>query len=180
MKIACLLADGFEDIEALGTSALLRRAGYQVDFFSVNGNDKVTGSYKTVVTDLLMMNSLLPHEYDALFIPGGRAAYFLRENEEVRKIVREFHKLNKWLFSICAGPTVFGLLGLLENKKYISFPGTEKEMGEQAIRVEKKAVSDGKIITGKSAGAVYDFVFEIVKNVEGEEALENLKKRMYY
>jgi putative intracellular protease/amidase len=53
-------------------------------------------------------------------------------------------------------------------------------MGEQAIRVEKKAVSDGKIVTGKSAGAVYDFVFEIVKNVEGEEALENLKKRMYY
>ena len=52
MRFACLLADGFEDIEALGTSALLRRAGFEIDFISVYNEKNVKGSYQTVVTDL--------------------------------------------------------------------------------------------------------------------------------
>ena len=179
MKIACLLADGFEDIEALGTSALLRRAGYEVDFYSVNNKDEVQGSYKTVVTQVRKMKDLKAQNYDGLFIPGGRAAFTLREDKDVKHIVQKFADLDKWMLSICAAPTVYGMMGLLDNKKYISFPGTEKDMNK-AIRIEEKAVSDGKFITGKSAGAIYEFVFEIIKTIEGEAAVDALKKKLYY
>jgi len=179
MNFACLLADGFEDIEALGTSALLRRAGFTVDFFSVYNKDEVKGSYQTVVTNLKKMKNLSVTDYDGLFIPGGRAAFGLRENIEVKEIVKKFHDAGKWMLAICAAPTVFGMMGLLDNKKYISFPGTEKEMGK-AIRVEKKAVTDGLFITGKSAGAVYEFVFEIIKTINGEQALETFKQNLKY
>jgi 4-methyl-5(b-hydroxyethyl)-thiazole monophosphate biosynthesis len=70
-------------------------------------------------------------------------------------------------------------MGIMDNKKYISYPGTEREMGK-AIRVDEKAVSDGKFITGKSAGAVYEFVFEIIKRINGEAALEKFKHNLYY
>jgi len=179
MKFACLLADGFEDVEALGTSALLRRAGFTVDFFSVHNKEVVEGSYHTAVTNLKMMKNLSASDYDGIFIPGGRAAYSLRENEEVKKQVNDFHEAKKWMTAICAAPTVFGMMGLLDNKKYISFPGTEKEMGK-AIRVEKKAVTDGLFITGKSAGAIYEFVFEIIKTINGEQALEIYKQNLKY
>ncbi|MDD4069301.1 MAG: DJ-1/PfpI family protein, partial [Candidatus Izemoplasmatales bacterium] len=76
-------------------------------------------------------------------------------------------------------PTVFGLTGIMDGVKYISFPGTEREMGK-AIRVEQKAVSDGKFITAKSAGAIYDFVFEIIKTINGEKALEEFKDKLYF
>jgi len=179
MRIACLLADGFEDIEALGTSALLRRAGYEVDFYSVYNKNEVEGSYHTVVTQVRKMKDLKAQNYDGLFIPGGRAAFTLREDKDVKNIVRKFADLDKWMLSICAAPTVYGMMGLLDNKKYISFPGTEKDM-YKAIRIEEKAVSDGKFITGKSAGAIYEFVFEIIKTIEGEDAVDALKKKLYY
>ncbi|MDT8336636.1 MAG: DJ-1/PfpI family protein [Candidatus Izemoplasmatales bacterium] len=179
MRFACLLADGFEDIEALGTSALLRRAGFEVDFIGVYNNDKVEGSYHTVVTDLKKIKNLEVDNYDGIFLPGGRAAYALRENEVVKKVVSDFYNHNKWMLAICAAPTVYGLMGLLDNKKYISFPGTEKEMGK-AIRVDVKAVSDGRFITARSAGAVYDFAFEIIKTINGEAALEKFKKNLYF
>jgi 4-methyl-5(b-hydroxyethyl)-thiazole monophosphate biosynthesis len=83
------------------------------------------------------------------------------------------------MLAICAAPTVYGLLGIMDNKKYISFPGTEGEMNK-AIRVEQKAVSDGKFITGKSAGAIYEFVFEIIKTIKGEEALSSFKQNLKY
>jgi putative intracellular protease/amidase len=179
MRIACLLADGFEDIEALGTSALLRRAGYEVDFYSVYNKDEVEGFYHTVVTKVRKMKDLKAQNYDGLFIPGGRAAFTLREDKDVKNIVRKFSDLDKWMLSICAAPTIYGMMGLLDNKKYISFPGTEKDMNK-AIRIEEKAVSDGKFITGKSAGAIYEFVFEIIKTIEGEDAVDALKKKLYY
>lgn len=91
MKFACLLADGFEDIEALGTSALLRRAGFEIDFVSVYNNKTVKGSFQTVVTDLKKMKNLVVDNYDGLFLPGGKAAFLLRENETVKKVVKDFY-----------------------------------------------------------------------------------------
>ena len=67
----------------------------------------------------------------------------------------------------------------MDGLKYISYPGTEKQMGK-AIRVEEKAVSDGKFITGKSAGSVYDFVFEIIRRINGEKALQDFKENIKY
>ncbi|QLY40327.1 DJ-1/PfpI family protein [Hujiaoplasma nucleasis] len=179
MKLACLLADGFEDVEALATSALLRRAKFTVDFYSVYNQEKVTGAYHTVVTDLLKIKDLNPDDYDGLLIPGGRAAFKIRDEQSVKDIARAFHQKDKWMFAICAAPTVFGLLGLLDGKKYISFPGTEKEMG-QAIRVNEKAVRDEQFITGRSAGSVYDFVFKIIETIQGPDALQKFKENIVY
>lgn len=179
MKIACLLADGFEDVEALATSALLRRAGFTVDFYSVYNKKVVTGSYLTKVTDVLPMKTLKTSEYDGLFIPGGKAAFTIRDEASVQMVAKAFNDQAKWMLAICAAPTVYGLMGLLDGKKYISFPGTEPDMGE-AIRVNEKAVRDGRFITGRSAGAVYEFVFEIVKATLGEEALKKLQESLVY
>ena len=179
MRLACLLADGFEDVEALATSALLRRAGFEVVFYSVFNKEKVTGAYKTVVTDLLPMKKLEPAMFDALFIPGGRAAFGLREDETVKEVVDDFNKRNKWMLAICAGPTVFGMMGIMDGLHYVSFPGTQEDMG-QAIWLDKKATSDGRFITGRSAGSVYEFVFEIIKVIQGQDALIKFKENIVY
>jgi putative intracellular protease/amidase len=179
MKLACLLADGFEDVEALGTAALLRRAGITVDFYSVHNHLHVHGAYHTVVTNIQKMNDLMVNDYDGLLIPGGKAAFKIRHEAPVKDLVKKFNDQEKWMLAICAAPTVFGLMGIMDGKKYTSYPGTEADMN-QAIRLDQKAVRDGRFITGRSAGSVYDFVFEIVKALLGEEALKKLKENIVY
>lgn len=179
VKIACLLLDGFEDMEALGTTAVLRRAGIKVDFVSVDGVPYVKGVYNTFVKPDIMMTNFDHNAYDGLFIPGGRAAFLLRENKKVLQLIKDFHACGKYLMAICAGPTVLAFAGVMEGKKYISFPGTEAEM-RGAVRIEKQTVSDGKIITAIGAGAVYEFALEIVRNTLGDAKASELAKNIFY
>ncbi len=180
MKFLCIIADGFEDMEALGTIALLRRAGIEVDIASVFNKKTVIGSKGIKVIPDLLMKKADESNYDGLFIPGGGHAFILRETESVRELVSKFYENKKWLMAICAAPTVFGMMGIMDNRKYISFPGTEKEMGKAIRMNDLKVVRDGIFITARSVGAVYDFVFEIIRTVINEKAVEKLKKNVVY
>ncbi len=179
MKFACLLADGFEDIEALGTTALLRRAGIGVDFVSVFAKPTIRGSFGTEVTADVMMPKLKVADYDGLFVPGGRASFTLRETASVLEVVRAFHKANKYLMAICAGPTILAAAGVMSGRKYVCFPGTESDMRD-AVYVPQMAVTDDTIITAIGAGAVYEFALAIIKVALGEAKAKDLAKRILY
>lgn len=180
MTFACLLSDGFEDMEALATVDLLKRAGIEIDLVSVFNKKTATGSYGTRVVCDKAMKKVKVEDYDGLFIPGGAHASVLREEASVKALVSTFYEQKKWLMAICAAPTVFGKMGIMNNRRYISFPGTEKEM-QKAIRMnDQPVVRDGLFITARSVGVVYDFVFEIVRTVFNEKAVEKLKKNIIY
>ena len=180
MKFLCIIADGFEDMEALGTIALLRRAGIEIDIASVFNKKEVTGSKGIKIIPDLPMKKVDQSIYDGLFIPGGGHAFILRETESVKALVAKFYENKKWLMAICAAPTVLGMMGMMDSRRYISFPGTEKDM-KKAIRMnDLKVVRDGIFITARSVGVVYDFVFEILRTVFNEEAVDKLKKNMVY
>jgi len=179
MKIACLLSDGFEDIEALGTIALLRRSGIVCDLVHVFNKISVTGSFGTEVITTLPIKKVNVADYDGVFIPGGRQASVLRETKVALDLVKAFHESSKWLMAICAGPTVLGVQGILDNVKYTSFPGTESYM-PKGIRQSSKAVRDGFIITGIGAGAVYEFAFLIIESLLGKPTRDEIVKRIQY
>jgi len=179
MRFACLLADGFEDIEALGSVAILRRSGIEVDLVGVLNKKTAIGSFQTEVVLDVMLEKLDPAAYDGILIPGGRQAAILRENQNVLDLVSLFARNGKWLMAICAGPTVFGVLGLLDGRHYVSFPGTEVFM-QGGIRENKPVVTDGRIITAIGAGAVTEFALEIVKNVIGAEKSAEIRKRIQF
>jgi len=179
MKLACLLSNGFEDLEAIGTIALLRRSGITCDIVSVFNKKEIVGSHQTKVIADVMMKKVNPKEYDGIFIPGGGHSYTLLETVEVIKLVSEFNDLGKWMFAICAAPAVFGVAGLLDGKKYTSFPTTEKYI-PAGIRMKEKAVRDGRFITGRGAGAVYEFAFLIIETLLGKEKRREIEKRTQY
>ncbi len=180
LKFACLLSEGFEDTEALATVNLLRRTEIEIDLVSVFNKKTVTGSKGTTVIPDKMMKKILVTDYDGLLIPGGGHSFVLRDTESVKKLVLQFYEHKKWLMAICAAPTIFGRLGIMDGRNYISFPGTEKDMGK-AIRLNsEKSVRDGLFITAKSAGTVYEFVFKIVETVLNKKAVEKLQKQIYY
>ena len=179
MKIACFLADGFEDIEALGTTAILRRSGMTVDYISVLNQTVQTGSFGTRVLTDKMMKDLIVDYYDALLIPGGRQASYLRSDKTVLSIVKSFKDKDKWLFAICAGPTVLGILGYLDGVKYTSFPTTEEFM-PKGIKVNQAAVWSDKIVTGAGAGAVTEFALKIIEAIYGIEKANQIQERILF
>ncbi len=179
MKFACLISDGFEDAEAILTVDLLKRAGIIIDYVSVFNAKKVKGAYNTTVIADVMMKDITENDYDGILIPGGRHSFIINKEKSVQDLVKSFYEQDKWMMSLCAGPTVFGAMGILDEKKYISFPGTENLM-HNAKRVNKQVVKDGKFITAIALGAGFEFAFEIIETVLGKEALDTVKQRIYY
>ena len=87
MKVLCILTNGFEEIEAIGSIAILRRGGIDLDIFSLH-NASSTGRYGVTIADLNNINNLLLDKYDALLIPGGPQYAELEANEYFLNIIK--------------------------------------------------------------------------------------------
>ena len=181
LKGIILFADYFEDVEGLGTLALLRRAKLSVTSVSVMSTLHITTQYGMSIETDQMLNNIDPNEYDFLVIPGGKAVgATLRNDERVLNLISSFVQKQKLVAAICAAPSLLGQLSLLDRKNFTCFPGFEQYMLNGAYRPEKKAVTDGKIVTARSAGAIYEFVYEILQVLKGKEEADHLLQNIVF
>ena len=91
-------------------------------------------------------------EYEAVLMPGGRAPEYLRNDARVIKIVKEFHKSDKYIFAICHGVQILVTAGLVDQKNIACYEHVKFEVeacGGNYITPDE-AVQDGKIVTGKT------------------------------
>ncbi len=177
MKILAIITDGFEELEAVGTIALLRRAKLDVDIACID-KTQATGRYGMILTDLIDWNDVHIEDYDLLLIPGGPEYIEEEKNPRFLSIVKSFFTHNKYIAAICAGPTILGHLGLLKGKKYTCFTSMNEDF--QGEYLDQYVVRDDKLITGRSCAASIDFALEIIATLLGEKALEEIKEEIYY
>lgn len=181
--IYCFLADGFEEIEALGTVDILRRAGLEVVTVSVTGNKTVMGAHNIPVVADKMADEVRGNVFDNIsgaIYPGGMpGAETLSSGEcTLPNEVAEFCAQNNIIIgAICAAPLVLGRLGLLEGKEATCYPGFEDELKGGKISGRRVAV-DGKFVTGRGPGCTVDFALELVKAYKGDELANDIRKSM--
>lgn len=179
MKTIVFLADGFEECEALIVVDILRRAGIEVIMTSIMGRKEVLSSRKIAVLADDLLEDVSFDDADMVILPGGRRGMEnLLADAIVREKCLEFSK-NKYIAAICASPTIFAELGLLDGKKATCHPDFEDRLPEGVATGEKVTVS-GNIITGQALGATFEFAFEIVRTLLGEEPVEKIKKAICY
>lgn len=166
-KVALFLADGFEEIEALGTVDILRRAEIDIVTVSITENTIVTGAHNIPVTADKKFNDIDFTNFDMLILPGGMpGAKHLNEHEALKKLITDFNTKGKLISAICAAPMVLGGLGILDGKRATCYPGFEPEL-IGAKTTEESVVVDENIITGKGPGLVFDFALRLVEQLLG-------------
>lgn len=181
MKTVLLfLADGFEEIEALATVDVLRRAGVQVTTVSINPAGLVTGAHGIPVMADVLFEQVRYADADMLVLPGGMpGAANLDAHEGLRRLITAHAEAGKWLAAICAAPMVYGHMGLLSGRKATCYPGFEGELAGAAYTaapVEK----DGNIITGKGPAVVLPFAYALAEVLVGGEIVAQVKAGMLY
>lgn len=172
MKGLILITNNFEDVEAIATVDVLRRARIEIDYVSLNDTlENKTQSGLNIKCDKLISNVAL-ESYDFLVIPGGKAVMTeLVDRSEITKIINYFASSNKLIASICAAPFLVGRLGYFEGGKYTCFPGCNKGV-EKGKRVDKPVVRYKNFITAKSMAYSIDFALEIIDYLLGK-AIKN-------
>lgn len=170
------LANGFEEIEALTTLDILRRASIPVLTISISGSRNVVGAHGiTVKADTIFRRSLVL-ESDCIILPGGMpGAENLRMHPGVCSIVESQVERGGFVAAICAAPgLVLGSCGVLQGKKATTYPGFERP--EHGANYTQRGVeADGNIITAKAPGFTFEFAFTIVEALKGSDALKDVK-----
>lgn len=180
MKGIILLANNFEDTEAIVTIDLLKRAGILIDTVSMYENLNVTSKYGLKLTCDKIIKDAKEQDYDFLVIPGGAAVMFHLENEDTLNIVKEFENSEKLIAAICAAPSILGKLGLLDNQEFVCFPSFEEYMPNGIYVEQAKALTSKNHITSKAAGTVFYFAYEIIKYLIDEPTAKKIFNEVYY
>ena len=178
--IYAFLADGFEDVEALGVIDVCRRAGLEVKTVSIMPTEIVESAHgvKVVADSMLADNDY--SAADMLFLPGGMpGAQHLNDCEPLRKAITDHYKAGKPLAAICAAPMVYGNMGILAGKKATCYPGFEQFLSG-AESTATLTEHDGQFFTGKGPAAALQLGYDIVAHFCGTATSEALKAGMMY
>lgn len=196
-KVIVVLAEGFEEVEAVTPIDYLRRAGIELAIVAVGLkapgiNPAVKGSRGIQITadtdlhSLLQEKKLVPAEWDAVVVPGGLpGSDNLAASKELAFFLKAMADAGKLICSICAAPArVLSPLGLLAGKNFTCFPGEEEKViapgsaSSAAVWKEDRVVVDGNLITSRGAGSSGEFACAIVSKLLSEAEGKKLAERV--
>ncbi len=175
-KAAVLLADGFEEVEAVTPIDFLRRAEIDTVMVGVSGREVAGGHNIHMTTDVSLSD--LDEDLDAVIIPGGMpGAENLSNSEKVVELLGKMHDKGKLIAAICASPAVvLGKHGFLKDKKYTCYPGFEKDLAE-GMHSNDRVVVDGDLITSRGPGTAAEFAEAIIRYLIGDEEAETIHRK---
>ena len=164
------MADGFEEVEALTSIDVMRRAGMPVTTVSINPTLEVTGAHGVkVLADSLFADN----DYSAaqwLVLPGGiPGAPNLIAHDGVRDALMAQDERGAGIAAICASPAVvLGPLGILFGRDAVCYPGLENTV-EGVNWLDRFVAVDGHVVTGRGPAAATAFALAIVEQTLGAD-----------
>jgi protein deglycase len=178
-KIAILLAEGFEEIEAIVPIDVLRRLEF--DLVIAGFEPQITGAHGVIFETDALIENLDVSDFSTVILPGGLpGATNLRDSQMVIDLVRKMYDAGKIVAAICAAPIALSAAGIMKGKTCTGYPmPLVKDALADANYTADKVERDGNVITGKGPGAAFDFAFEIAKALGKEAQMRQLKKMMF-
>lgn len=179
-KVYLFLATGFEEVEALTVVDILRRGGVDCKTVSVTGDYDVTSSHMVTVRADLLFDEADFSDGEMLVMPGGiPGTPNLKAHEGLAKLIRQYKEEGKNLAAVCAAPTIYGEMGLLEGKNATCFPGMEDGL-IGANKLTDNVVCDGQFITSRGMGTCIDFGLALLARLTNQDKAQEIGKKIVY
>jgi 4-methyl-5(b-hydroxyethyl)-thiazole monophosphate biosynthesis len=179
MKTACvMLADGFEEVEALTPIDYLRRAGVKVTVLGLTGTSALGGHDIRVEADLEIGAGT--GEYDCVVVPGGGGgSKNIAANAPAVALIKRHFAAGKLVAAICAAPAVVlhEACGILKGRRFTGYPGTESRVTGAKFS-EDRVVDDGNLLTSRAAGCAGEFSLAIVEKLVGKAEADELAAKL--
>lgn len=179
-SILVLLADGFEEIEAITIIDVLRRANIDTTTASIHQTRKVTGDHNIVVEADVLLSEVADQNFSMVVLPGGvTGVNNLTDSSLVKTVLDNAVQNGKKVGAICAAPSLLSAHGLLKDKQATSYPAFKDQVIQGGAKYsEARVITDGNTITSRGVGTALDFALEIVKSVHGQDVADDLAQKM--
>ncbi len=173
-----LLGTGFEETEAITPLDLLRRAGIPAMTVGIGGKT-VTGGHGIAVEADITLGEMDLTQTEMMVLPGGLGGVQSVRNSPAALDALSFAWQNgKYVAAICAGPTVLSELGITQGRHVTCYPGCEAQMPGAAVHADVPCITDGRLITGASAGCAVAFGLALISALKGPDAAQAVQHQI--
>ena len=162
-KALILLANGFEEIEAVCPIDILRRADISVTISSCEKELTVKGRSNISLLADCMLEEINQQTFDLLLLPGGPAVFELRKKQSVLKIIQNHNRGNKWICAICAAPLLLKDANILGSLKHTAHSSVANEL--PMLIKGKDIVIDRNLVTSPGAGTGIQFGLALIETL---------------
>jgi 4-methyl-5(b-hydroxyethyl)-thiazole monophosphate biosynthesis len=184
-RVLLLLAEGFEEIEAVTVVDLLRRAGIEVCSAALApdarfGSGLVCGSHGIAMRADALLADVDDAGFDMVVLPGGMpGAENLKQDVRVLALLERASSRGGYLAAICAAPSVLAHAGLLDDRAATSFPGFLDAQSTPGLQLSTApVVIDGRIVTSRGPGTAIDFSLTLIELLVGCSVREQVESRL--
>ena len=181
IRVAVLMANGTEEVEALSVVDVLRRGGVEVTIVSIQDKELTTSHGVKIIADDVLENIRF-NEFDGVVIPGGvQGAQSLRDNPKVIEFIKDRNAEKKLCAAMCAGPIVLAKADIIKGKSLTTYPHENfsspvKESG--AVYSESIVEVDGNIVTARGPAISLYFGLQILETLCGKEKRDEVANAM--
>ncbi|CAF0700841.1 DJ-1 family glyoxalase III [Candidatus Methylacidithermus pantelleriae] len=173
-KALVTVAPGFEEIEAITSIDVLRRADWSV---VVGGTMPgiITASRKTKHLPDKDISDVLEETFDVIVLPGGaEGTANLSRDARVKALLERQVEEDRWVAAICAAPQLLVWHKLCPERKITAHPTCRKDIPQDRLIEGPRVVVDGKVITSVGAGTALEFALAILYCLEGSEVVQRV------
>jgi protease I len=166
MKVACLLANGFEDSEFRQPYDALRQSGHDVVIVGLESGQQVDGYKGTErgVTVERSFSEVSPGDFDALLVPGGHSPDRLRAQQPAVDFVRGFFQTAKPVAAICHGPQLFLTADTFRDHRMTAWKTVQGDLRlAGADVVDEEVVVDRNLVTSRQPSDIPAFIRETLQ-----------------
>ncbi len=176
-RVLVILAEGFEESEAIVPIDVLRRGDVEVVTAALADDLMVPGAHGIKIAADTKLVDVASEEYDLVLLPGGPGTERLRHSELVLERVRRQRARNGYLAAICAAPLVLVDAGVLDDDQHVTcYPSCVVDLDRSCAGVP--VVVDGGVITGQAPGAALLFGLVVLQVLEGEGVAQRVARAM--
>jgi 4-methyl-5(b-hydroxyethyl)-thiazole monophosphate biosynthesis len=165
-SVIVLLANGFEEIEALTPVDVFRRAGLNVVTAAVGTGENgpvAIGSHGVPVVADCLVEEVVAEDAELVFFPGGLpGATNLAASKDALAIAKEIYDRGGWVAAICAAPLALSAAGLLCDMDFTCYPGIQEKITEGDYTGARVEVCE-HIVTGCGPGAALEMSFKLLE-----------------
>ena len=170
MKVAILVANGFEQIELTSPKKALEDAGAKTQIVSPEKGE-VQGWHHDDKADMfpvdLAVDDADAGDFDGLLLPGGvKNPDTLRMNPKAVAFVKAFFDANKSVAAICHGPWTLVEAGVLHGRTVTSYPSIRTDLKNAGATVlEREVVVDNGLVTSRKPDDLPAFNAKMVEEL---------------
>ena len=176
-RVLVPLAEGCEELEAVGVIDILRRGGVEVVTAALEDGPILASRGVRLLADA-SLDAVRDQDFDMIVLPGGGpGAERLQADARVIALLQRHAGAGRHVAAICAAPKVLAAAGLLEGKRATGYPGVLEALDLPATQLLRQAVViDGKVITSQGPGTVIAFALCLMEVLQGRAARERVEQ----